>query len=132
MNIRLLTYSLTLLGIFWVLTGAWAALSVDSFIIATERPWADPFAVQANGGLFVLLGLGLVFRNYFFLVFRPVAYAALLIIAVVLSVEMRYLPEMNYPLLLSLDFILESIFALLIVLALFWEAILSMWWRQKE
>lgn len=123
MNIRLLTYSLIALGVFWALTGAWAVFFVDSFMAATERPWGDPFAVRVNGGLFLLIGLSLTFRIHIFLVFQPVAFFALSVIGIILLAEAYYLPLMQYPTLLVADFILESAFAFLIIGSLYAGAI---------
>lgn len=117
----LIKYVLLILGLYYLLTGLWSIIDIESFSDFT-RYRGDFFLKHTAGVLFSVLGLIFTYSAIKERFVAEIKYFALLTTVGVMAVEFYYLPKIGNPLPFWIDFTIEGIAALLIFFT-----IMSLW-----
>lgn len=104
-------------GVYYISTAFWAIVSLDSFSQVTGH-FGDPFEMHSIAALALVLGIFFIWGVIKEEVRKYAAFLALGTAITVIIPELIYLPKIGNPILFWIDFIEESIVALLLTMCL--------------
>ncbi len=117
-NNKMLKIILIFQGLYYVLTGLWAIVSLDSFSRITEH-YGDAFEMYSIAGMALVVGLFFIWAAYKEELRRPAGFLALGLVLAIVVPELIYLPKIGNPILFWVDFAEESVVGLILIYFLF-------------
>ena len=115
---KILKFTLVFQGLYYVSTGLWAIISLDSFMRFTEHH-GEPFEMYSIGAMAFVIGLFLLWSAFKEELRRPAGFLVLGLVLAIMIPELIYLPMMGNPILFWLDFVEEGVIGILVAFSLF-------------
>lgn len=105
-------------GLYYVITGLWAMISLDSFSRVTEH-YGDPFEMHSIAAMAFVIGVFFLWSAFKAWLRRPVGLLALGFVLAIMIPELIYLPKLGNPPLFWVDFALEGVIGVLLGISLY-------------
>ncbi len=120
MKTKLLKFVLVFQGLYYSLTGLWAIVSLESFSRATDHyHYGEPFEMHSIAAMALVLGIFLIYGALKEELQRAAGFLGLGFVFAVMIPELLYLPKIGNPFLFWVDFAVEGVIGILLVIGLF-------------